>query len=93
MTLVPLALMTIVIVAVSGSIVKKAITDKIEEELTYDAGLVGFIFDEYYYGDFKVETDPETGALELYKGDQKLNGEGTLMQKLSDMMDIQVSIF
>lgn len=93
MTLIPLTLMTIVIVAVSGSIVKKAITDKIEEELTYDAELVGFIFDEYYTGDFKVAPDPETGALELYKGEQKLNGEGTLMQHLSEMMDIQVSIF
>ena len=40
MTIVPLAIMTIVIVAVSGSIVKKAITDKIEDELISNAELV-----------------------------------------------------
>lgn len=93
MTIVPLAIMTIVIVAVSGSIVKKAITDKIEDELISNAELVGFIFDKYYVGDFRVETNEETGDVDLYKGDEKLNGDDTLMKNLSDVLGIQISIF
>ena len=93
MTIVPLAIMTIVIVAVSGSIVKKAITDKIEDELISNAELVGFIFDKYYVGDFRVETNSETGEVDLYKGDEKLNGDDTLMKNLSDVLGIQISIF
>lgn len=91
-TLVPLTLMTIAIVAVSASIVKKSITDQMETELVRDAQMVEFIFDEFYVGDYRIEED-ENNEPQVYKGDQLLNGEDTLMAKLSNIQNIDVSIF
>ncbi len=91
-TLVPLTLMTIAIVAVSASIVKKSITDQMETELVRDAQMVEFIFDEFYVGDYRIEED-ENNEPQVYKGDQLLNGEDTLMAKLSKIQNIDVSIF
>ena len=93
MTLVPLTLMTIAIVAVSASIVRKSITDYIQKELINDADLVSLIFDKFYAGDFHIEKDEDSGELEIYKGDQLLNGENTLMSMLSKRLNIDVSIF
>ncbi|SFH85951.1 diguanylate cyclase (GGDEF) domain-containing protein [Pseudobutyrivibrio sp. OR37] len=92
MTLIPLTLMTVAIVAVSVSIVRKSITDQIRKELINDADLVAFIFDQYYVGDFRL-VETENGEVEIYKGEQRLNGENTLMAKFSKMLNIEVSIF
>lgn len=92
MTLIPLVLMTVAIVAVSGSIVRKSITDQIKKELINDAELVGFIFDEFYEGDYRLE-EKENGEVDIYKGDQLINGDDTLMSKFSNVLDIDVSIF
>lgn len=92
MTLIPLTLMTIAIVAISVSIVKKSITDQIKEDLIHDAELVGFVFDEFYVGDYHIE-ETEDGQIDIYKGEQRLNGENTLMANLSRMLNIEVSIF
>lgn len=92
MTLVPLTLMTIVIAAVSATILQTAITKQIESELIHDADLLESVFDEFYEGEFHIEED-EDGNLELYKGEQKLNGKDTLMAKMSEKLNIDVSIF
>ena len=92
MTLVPLTLMTIVIAAVSATILQTAITKQIESELIHDADLLESVFDEFYEGEFHIEEDEE-GNLELYKGEQKLNGKDTLMAKMSEKLNIDVSIF
>ena len=92
MTLVPLTLMTIVIAAVSATILQTAITKQIESELIHDADLLESVFDEFYEGEFHIEED-EDGNLELYKGEQKLNGKDTLMAKMSEKLKIDVSIF
>ena len=91
-TLIPLTLMTAAIVAVSTSIVQKSITDHIKEDLIHDAEVVGFIFDEFYEGEFRVE-EKEDGQVDIYKGDQIINGENTLMAKFSKLLRIDVSIF
>ena len=93
MTLVPLTLMTIAIVAISASIVKKSITDQIKSELIHDAELVEFIFDEFYEGEFHIEPGEGEDDYEIYKGEQLLNGDETLMYKLSRIQNIDVSIF
>ena len=92
-TLVPLTLMTIAIVAISASIVQKSITDQIKAELIHDAELVGFIFDEFYEGEFHIEEGEGENDYEIYKGEQLLNGKDTLMSKLSRIQNIDVSIF
>ena len=92
MTLIPLTLMTVAIVAVSASIVQKSITDQIRAELIHDAEVVGFIFDDFYVGDYHIEEN-EAGEVEIYKGEQLLNGENTLMGKFSRLMNIEVSVF
>lgn len=92
MTLVPLTLMTIVIAAVSATILQTAITKQIESELIHDADLLESVFDEFYEGEFHIEED-EDGNPELYKGEQKLNGKDTLMAKMSEKLNIDVSIF
>ena len=93
MTLVPLTLMTIAIVAISASIVQKSITDQIKSELIHDAELVEFIFDEFYEGEFHIEQRDSENSYEIYKGEQLLNGDDTLMFKLSRIQNIDVSIF
>ncbi len=93
MTLIPLILMTIAIVAVSGHVVQKTITDKIEEELIRDAEVVGFIFDEFYVGEYRVEESEDANELKIYKGDQLINSNDSLMNLFSEKLDVDVSIF
>ena len=93
MTLVPLTLMTIAIVAISASIVQKSIIDQIKSELIHDAELVEFVFDEFYEGEFHIEQGDSEENYEIYKGEQLLNGDDTLMYKLSRIQNIDVSIF
>ena len=93
MTLVPLTLMTIAIAAISASIVRKSITDQIKSELIHDAELVEFIFDEFYEGEFHIEQGENDNSYEIYKCEQLLNGDDTLMYKLSRIQNIDVSIF
>ncbi|MBQ8490118.1 MAG: cache domain-containing protein [Pseudobutyrivibrio sp.] len=92
MTLIPLTLMTVAIVVVSVSIVRKSITDQIRQELIGDAELVGFTFDKFYNGDFHL-VEGDDGEMSIYKGEQPLNGDDTLMAQLSDTLNINVSIF
>ena len=92
MTLIPLTLMTVAIVAVSVSVVRKSITDQIRKELINDAELVGFTFDKFYNGDFRL-VEGDDGEMSIYKGDQPLNGDDTLMAQLSSTLNIDVSIF
>ena len=93
MILLPVVLLTIAIIATSVSIVRASITDQIKDELIHDAELVGFVFDEFYTGEYRIEETGEEGEIEIYKGEQKLNGENTLMAKMSELLDIDVSIF
>ncbi|MCR5580783.1 MAG: diguanylate cyclase [Pseudobutyrivibrio sp.] len=93
MTLIPLILMTVLIVATSVSIVRASITDQIEKELTNDAKLIGFVFDEFYVGEYSVINGETEDEIEIYKGEQKLNGENTLIGEMSKMLNIDVSIF
>ncbi len=93
MTLIPLILMTIAIVAVSGHVVQKTITDQIEEELIRDAEVVGFIFDEFYVGEYRVEESEDANELKIYKGDQLINSNDSLMNLFSEKLDVDVSIF
>ncbi|MBE5911770.1 diguanylate cyclase domain-containing protein [Pseudobutyrivibrio sp.] len=93
MTLIPLILMTIAIVAVSGHVVRKTITDQIEKELIRDAEVVGFIFDEFYEGEYRVEESEDANELKIYKGDQLINSNDSLMNLFSEKLDVDVSIF
>ena len=58
MTLVPVILLTIAIITTSVGMVRASITEQIKDELVHDAELVGFVFDEFYVGDYRIE---ETG--------------------------------
>ena len=93
MTLVPVVLLTVAIIVTSVSIVRASITNQIKDELIHDAQLIGFVFDEFYVGDYRIEETGEEGEIEIYKGEQKLNGEDTLIATMSDFLDIDVSIF
>ena len=93
MTLVPVVLLTVAIIVTSVSIVRASITNQIEDELIHDAELIGFVFDDFYVGDYRIEETGEEGEIEIYKGEQKLNGEDTLIATMSDFLDIDVSIF
>lgn len=93
MTLIPLVLMTIAIVAVSGHIVQKTITDKIEEELIRDAEVVRFVFDEFYVGEYRVEDSEDPNNYKIYKGEQLINGDDSLIHRISEKLDVDVSIF
>lgn len=93
MTLIPLVLLTIAITVTSATIVRKSITNQIEEELINDANLLEFVFDEFYVGDYRIEEGEDGDSIAIYKGDKRLDDEDTLISKLSEQLDIDVSIF
>ena len=93
MTLIPLIIMTVVIVAVSASVIHKTIVDSTHEELIRDAKLAVKFFDDEYAGDFWAEDSNGDGEYEMYKGNQQLNGEYTVIDDVADMLDIDISIF
>ncbi len=93
MTLIPLVLLTIAITVTSATIVRKSITNQIEEELINDANLLEFVFDEFYVGDYRIEESEDGDSIAIYKGDKRLDDEDTLISKLSEQLDIDVSIF
>lgn len=92
-TLIPLILMTIAIGAVSISVVRASITNQIQTELTHDTELISYVFDEFYDGDYSVEENEDTNEVEVYKGSQRLSGDNTLIGQMSNLLNIDVSIF
>ncbi len=93
MTLIPLIFMTIIIVAVSASVINKTIIDSTHKEFIRDAKLAVRFFDEDYAGDFWAEDADGDGEVEMYKGKQRLNGEYTVIDDVAKMLDIDISIF
>ncbi len=93
MTLIPLIFMTIIIVAVSASVINKTIIDSTHKEFIRDAKLAVRFFDEEYAGDFWAEDADGDGEVEMYKGKQRLNGEYTVIDDVAKMLDIDISIF
>ena len=65
MTLIPLIFMTIIIVAVSASVINKTIIDSTHKEFIRDAKLAVRFFDEDYAGDFWAEDADGDGEVEM----------------------------
>ncbi len=92
-TLIPLSIMTIIIMIVSISGMYKLTSDKVKEELMREADLAMYVFDTIYVGDYWAEDSDGDGELEMYKGQQPINGENTMIDDLGERLDIDVTIF
>lgn len=92
-TLIPLAIMTTIIVSVSVSGLYTLTADKAKEELIRDADLAMYIFDTVYVGDYWAEDADGDGVLEMYKGNQPINGDVTLVDELGQKLKIDITIF
>ena len=92
-TLIPLAIMTTIIVCFSVSGLYTIIADKVEEELIRDADLAMYVFDTVYVGEYWAEDANGDGVLEMYKGEQPINGETTLLDELGEKLEIDITIF
>ncbi len=92
-TLIPLAIMTTIIVSFSVSGLYTITADKAEEELIRDADLAMYVFDTVYVGEYWAEDANGDGVLEMYKGEQPINGETTLLDELGKKLEIDITIF
>ncbi len=92
-TLIPLAIMTTIIVSVSVSGLYTLTADKAKEELIRDADLAMYVFDTVYAGEYWAEDADGDGVLEMYKGDQPINGDATLVDDLGKKLEIDITIF
>jgi diguanylate cyclase (GGDEF)-like protein len=92
-TLIPLVIMTVILVSVSVSGLYKVTSDKTKEELIRDADLAMYVFDTVYAGDYWAEDADGDGELEMYKGEQPINGENTIVDDLADRLEIDITIF
>lgn len=92
-TLLPLAIMTIIIVSVSVSSLYTLTADKAKEELIRDADLALYVFDTVYAGDYWAEDANGDGELEMYKGEQPINGDSTIIDDLGEKLEIDITIF
>ncbi len=92
-TLIPLIVMTIIIVSVSVSGLYKVTLDKTQEEFVRDTNLALYIYDEVYKGDYWAEDADGDGEYEMYKGEQRINGEYTMIDDLASKLDIDITIF
>ncbi|MBR5635536.1 MAG: diguanylate cyclase [Pseudobutyrivibrio sp.] len=93
MSLIPLSLMTIIIISVSISGLYQLVTAKTREELIRDAQLAKYVFDEVYVGDYWAEDADNDGEIEMYKGEQRINGDSTMVDDLAEMLEIDISVF
>ena len=92
-TIIPLIIMTVIIVGASVSGLYKVTLDKTEDELIRDAKLAVYVYDELYTGDYWAEDADNDGEYEMYKGEQRINGEYTMIDDLAARLDIDISIF
>lgn len=92
-TLIPLIIMTLIIAGVSVSGLYTLTSDKAREELIRDADLALYIFDTIYTGDYWAEDANGDGELEMYKGDQPINGDATIIDDLAKQLEIDITIF
>ena len=93
MTLIPLTLMAIIIIAVSVSGLYNLVSSKTQEELIRDAQLAQYMLNEIYVGEYWAEDADGDGEVEMYKGDQRINGEYTMVDDLAKMLEIDISVF
>ena len=92
-TLVPLILMTIIIVAISSSTLYRAMVQQVQEEMQKDADLIVMLYDEIFTGDFSVGTDEDGTEILIYKGDRKITGEDEAFEELAHILNIDISLF
>lgn len=92
-TLIPLIIMTLIIAGVSVSGLYTLTSDKAREELIRDADLAMYIFDTVYSGEYWAEDADGDGELEMYKGDQRINGDSTIIDDLAQQLEIDITIF
>ncbi len=93
MTLVPLLLMTIIIVTVSTFVIRHSTLSQVHKELKRDAAMAILIYDRVYSGELNLQTSEETGEKELFKGEEKLSGDGIMLDDLASILDINISFF
>ncbi len=93
MTLVPLLLMTVIIVAVSSFVIYHSTLSQVHQELKRDAAMALLIYDRVYSGELTMRPSEETGETELFKGDEKLFGDGIMLDDLAQLLDINISFF
>ncbi len=92
-TLIPLIIMTVIIVGVGISGMYRLSSDKAREELIRDADLAMYVFDTVYIGEYWAEDADGDGEIEMYKGEQRINGEETLIDNLAEHLEIDITIF
>ena len=93
MTLIPLTLMAIIIIFVSVSGLYQLVATKTQEELIRDAQLAQYMLNEIYVGEYWAEDADGDGEVEMYKGEQRINGEYTMVDDLAKMLEIDISVF
>lgn len=93
MTLIPLTLMAIIIISVSVSGLYQLVANKTKEELIRDAQLAQYVLNEVYVGEYWAEDADGDGIAEMYKGEQRINGEYTMVDDLAKMLEIDISVF
>ncbi len=92
-TLIPLTLMAIIIISVGISGLYQLMSNETEDELIRDAKMAQYVLDEVYAGEYWAEDADGDGKIEMYKGDQRINGEYTMIDDLANLLEIDISLF
>ncbi|SHI93864.1 diguanylate cyclase domain-containing protein [Pseudobutyrivibrio xylanivorans] len=92
-TLIPLTLMAIIIVSVSVSGLYQLVANKTKEELIRDAQLAQYVLNSVYVGEYWAEDADGDGEPEMYKGEQRINGDDMMVDDLANMLEIEISVF
>lgn len=92
-TLIPLTLMAIIIISVGISGLYQLMSNETEDELIRDAKMAQYVLDEVYAGEYWAEDADGDGEIEMYKGNQRINGEYTMIDDLANLLEIDISLF
>ena len=92
-TIFPLIIMVIAISLIRVSTIYSSLVSQIKQELSKDTDLVIMLYDEVYSGQFNFSKGPNGKDVIIYKGSRVISGEDSMFEDLSDMLDIQISLF
>lgn len=89
-TVVPIILMGIVIALFAGNRYQKMLYEQMKPMLSAAASSVMTVYDELYEGDYTLVGN---GEVSLYKGEQELTGEFSIIDRIAAEADVEISLF
>ncbi|MCF0127954.1 MAG: diguanylate cyclase [Pseudobutyrivibrio sp.] len=92
-SILPLVLMLLVVVAFSMWTMYNSITSEVEDNMKKTSDLVLLMYDKVYPGDWSLSVDSKTNTYTVYKGDVDITTDFEFLEEIAATQEAEITIF